>query len=136
VIKGMVSSQSRTKITNLCGVLKNTTKNDLSVEKYFAKMKDLASKLAATGKPLGDDELMVYTVNGLDGSYTSLVASVNAVPDTTLTYLFDQLTSFDDHEEMQSENGQGNDTFMSSTNIVLSERAELGEWWPMAREER
>jgi hypothetical protein len=132
----MVSSQSRTKITNLCGVLKNTTKNDLSVEKYFAKMKALASKLAATGKPLGDDELMVYIVNGLDGSYTSLVASVNAVPDTTLTYLFDQLTAFDDREEMQSENGQGNDTFMSSTNIVLSERAELGEWWPMAREER
>jgi hypothetical protein len=53
-----VSDTSKSRVQKLRGALNDTKKHDLSAEKYFAKMKTLASELAAAGKPLDDDELI------------------------------------------------------------------------------
>jgi hypothetical protein len=49
-----VSVASKSRVQQLRGALNDTKKHDLSVEKFFAKMKTLASELAAAGKPLDD----------------------------------------------------------------------------------
>jgi hypothetical protein len=47
-------------------------------------MKGFAFELATAGKKIHDDEMKSYLLNGLDCDYNSLVASINAVPRTTL----------------------------------------------------
>ncbi|KAK1697167.1 hypothetical protein QYE76_013864 [Lolium multiflorum] len=53
-----VSTASKSRAQRLRGALNDTKKNDLTAEKYFAKVKTLASELAAAGKPLDEDELI------------------------------------------------------------------------------
>ncbi|KAK1553509.1 hypothetical protein QYE76_048239 [Lolium multiflorum] len=45
-----VSAKSKTRIQQLRSALNDTRKSDLSADKYFAKMKSIASELAAAGK--------------------------------------------------------------------------------------
>jgi hypothetical protein len=71
--------------------MNDTRKNDLSADKYFAKMKCLASELAATLKPLDDDELIWYILHGLGSHYNNLHTAVNANPNTTLANLLSQV---------------------------------------------
>ncbi|KAK1643377.1 hypothetical protein QYE76_061182 [Lolium multiflorum] len=49
-----VSSSSKFRVQQLHSALNDTRKNDLSADKYFAKMKCLASELATVKKPLDD----------------------------------------------------------------------------------
>jgi hypothetical protein len=51
-----VSTASKSRAQRLRGALNDTKENDLTVEKYFTKMKTLASELAAAGKPLDEDD--------------------------------------------------------------------------------
>ena len=96
----------------LRGALNDTKKNDLSAEKYFAKMKTFASELAAAGKPLDDDELIWYVLNGLGSPYNTLVTAVRANPATSLSDLFDQVQAYD---RMHKSDDVG---FSSSANVA------------------
>ena len=51
---------------------------------YAAQMKGYASELIAACKTMDDDELYEYIMNRFNAKYNSLVASINAVPSTTL----------------------------------------------------
>jgi hypothetical protein len=86
-----VSAASKSRAQRLHGALNDTKKNDLSAEKHFAKMKMFASKLSAAGKPIDDDELLWYVLNGLGNSYNTLVTAVHANPGTSLSDLFDHV---------------------------------------------
>ncbi|KAK1678516.1 hypothetical protein QYE76_039364 [Lolium multiflorum] len=90
-VEDIFSSQSRAKVNMLRGALSNTKKLDHTATQYIAKMKGFVSELAAAGKHVDDDELKGYILNGLDGDYNPLVASINAVPSTTLNDLCAQL---------------------------------------------
>uniref|UniRef100_A0ACD5WFK3 Uncharacterized protein n=1 Tax=Avena sativa TaxID=4498 RepID=A0ACD5WFK3_AVESA len=59
-------------------------------------MKGFAAELAAAGKPVDDDELKDYILNGLDGNFNSLVAAINAVLTTSLSDMCSQLLSSGD----------------------------------------
>ena len=72
---------------------KTKKKKDMSAGEYFTKMKGLCSELASAGKPIDDDELIGYILNGLDGSYNDVVAAVNRQHGTTLDDLFAQIAS-------------------------------------------
>jgi hypothetical protein len=87
----------------------------MSAEKYFAKVKILASELAAAGKPLDDDELIWSILHGLDGTYNNLNTAVRVDPSTTLTDLFSQLQSFD---QMNNLGDAAEDEFTSSANLA------------------
>jgi hypothetical protein len=68
----------------LHGALQNTKKNHICATTFISKMKGFAFELATAGKKIHDDEMKSYLLNGLDCDYNSLVASINAVPRTTL----------------------------------------------------
>lgn len=70
VLTKMFTVSSRSKINQLRGELNSTKKHDLTAAQFFAKMKGFAPELAAIGKPVEEDEMIGYIVNGLDSSYT------------------------------------------------------------------
>uniref|UniRef100_A0ACD5XD94 Uncharacterized protein n=1 Tax=Avena sativa TaxID=4498 RepID=A0ACD5XD94_AVESA len=117
ILTGMFSSHSRTKINHLRGSLNNTKKLDMSATQFFAKMKSFGSELAAACKPVEEDEMVGYILNGLDASYNDLVSSVNANPGTTLDDLYSQLCAHEVRQDMLAESGQGS-SFTSSDNLA------------------
>jgi hypothetical protein len=56
-----------------------TKKGDVSIMAYFSTMHGYADKMAATRKPLDDDEIVSYILNGLDADYNSLIEQVNGM---------------------------------------------------------
>jgi hypothetical protein len=90
-----VAAKSKTKIQQLRSALNNTRKNDLSTDKYFAKMKSIASELSSAGKPLDDDELVYHVLHGLGTRYNSLRTTMRANPNTSLADLLGQVQEFD-----------------------------------------
>jgi hypothetical protein len=78
------SSQSKSRVSTIRGALTNTKKLDMTAQQYITKMKGFASELAAAGKPVDDDELKDYILNGLDCSYNGLVVAINAHTNTKL----------------------------------------------------
>jgi hypothetical protein len=85
---------------------------------FFTKMKGFASELAAIGKPVDEYELVGFILNGLDGSYNSLVSSVNANLCTGLNDLYDQICSHNQRQVMLTEMGQDAEDFHSSANVA------------------
>ena len=113
-INALVSSKSRSRIQQIRSALNDMKKNDMSAANYFAKMKNLASELAAAGKPLDDDELIWYILHGFGSSYNSLKTAINTNPATSLSDLFNQLQAFDQLHMTED----GTEAFMSSANMV------------------
>ena len=110
----LYSSQSKARINMLRDALANTKKNELSITQYITKMKGFASELSAAGKKVDEDEMKDYILNGLDGDYNPVVASINSVPSTTLNDMCSQLTSFDHRQRMLAESGNIVGSFTSS----------------------
>uniref|UniRef100_M8D709 Putative disease resistance protein RGA3 n=1 Tax=Aegilops tauschii TaxID=37682 RepID=M8D709_AEGTA len=78
----------------------------LSVYEDIALMKSFASELAAAGRLIDDDELKEYILACLDGEYNSVVASISAVPTTTLADVCAQLMAYDYRQQMLAESDQ------------------------------
>lgn len=55
--------------------LQNTKIGNLSIEDYFMKMHGVADQLAAIGKTLDDDELLMHIMEGFGPEYESLVVN-------------------------------------------------------------
>jgi hypothetical protein len=91
----MFSSMSRSKVSHLQTALNNTKKKEMTVAQYFTVMKGFCSKLAAAGKIIEHDELVVYILNGLEMSYNALVDRVSSNPGISLDDLFGHLSSYD-----------------------------------------
>ena len=105
-ITELFATQSKARISNLRGALINTKKQDMTALQFITKMKGFASELAAAGKKVDDDELRDYILNGLDGTFNPLVASINANPSTTLNDMCSQLESYEYRENMLVATGQ------------------------------
>jgi hypothetical protein len=50
-----------------------TKKGEVSITTYFSTMRGYADEMAATGKPLDDDDIVSYILNGLGVDYNSLI---------------------------------------------------------------
>jgi hypothetical protein len=123
VLTTMFSGCSRSKLNELRGALTSTKKNDLTPAAYFAKMESFASELAAAGKPVDEDEMVGYIVNGLDASYNDVAANINGNADTTLDDLYDQVCAHDRRQDMLSSTGQeAGSGFTSSANVASRHR--------------
>ncbi|KAM0877932.1 hypothetical protein ACQ4PT_035216 [Festuca glaucescens] len=92
-LQELYTSQSKSRVSTLRGALTNTKKQDMTAQQFITKMKGYASELAAAGKPVDDDELKDYILNGLDGNFNALVAAINDVPSTSLNDMCSQLLS-------------------------------------------
>lgn len=75
-IGSMFGSQTRARSMNIRLALTTTQKGTLSITEYVGKMRALADEVASTGKPLDEEEIIAYIVNGLDGEYDSFVSSL------------------------------------------------------------
>jgi hypothetical protein len=76
-ITKMFVSQSCSHVLHLRKQLVATRKGNKSISVYFSTMCGYADELAATGKPLDDDDVVSYILNGLDADYNSLIEQVN-----------------------------------------------------------
>ncbi|XP_071685400.1 uncharacterized protein [Lolium perenne] len=114
-INSLTTTQSKARAQHLRSALNDTKKGNMSAEKYFAKMKVLASELTAVGKPLDDDELIWYMLHGLGEDYNNLKTEVRANPSTSLTDLYNQLQSFD---QMHKLGDSVAEEFVSSANLA------------------
>jgi hypothetical protein len=72
----------------------------MTAQQFITKMKGYASELAAAGKPVDDDELKDYILNGLDGNFNTLVGAINDVPSTSLNDMCFQLLSCETRDNM------------------------------------
>lgn len=101
----MFAAQSRARITNLYMQLVNCKKGDMKTVAYFAKMKAYSDELAAAGKPIGDQEMMLFILNGLDFDYNPLVSSVLGLTDPiSLSELYAQTHAYDSRLDMLQDN--------------------------------
>jgi hypothetical protein len=73
MLSNSFSAQSVARLQQIKRQLQRTKKLDLSAATYFNKMRGLADLLASIGKPLEEEELVGYILDGLDSDYDSLV---------------------------------------------------------------
>jgi hypothetical protein len=76
MIQGMYASQTRSWSVNTRIALATTRKCTSTVIEYFSKMKALGDEMAASGRPLDEEELIEYIITGLDDEYTPLVSAL------------------------------------------------------------
>ncbi|XP_073356783.1 uncharacterized protein [Aegilops tauschii subsp. strangulata] len=95
-LSGMFSSQSLSRVNNIRTSMVNAQKGNKTVATYFAEMRGFADELAAARKPLQDDELISYILQGLDMDYQPLVSALDAcITPVSLDELFAMLSNFD-----------------------------------------
>jgi hypothetical protein len=86
------ASQSWSRVLHLCNQLVVMHEGDMSIASYFLTMRGYVDEMAATGKPLDDDDVVSYILNGLDADYSSLIEQVNGMTKTiSLETLYSQL---------------------------------------------
>ncbi|KAK1699529.1 hypothetical protein QYE76_016226 [Lolium multiflorum] len=90
----------------------------MTAQQYITEMKGFSSEFAVAGKIVDDDELKDYILNGLDGTFNNLIASINTVPSTTLSDMFSQLLACENHDAMLLSTGETPASFTSSVNAA------------------
>ena len=81
-------------------------------------MRRYADELAATGRPLQEDELTSFLLVGLDLDYNSVVSALDARTEpVTVDLLYSQICNFDQRVELFT-GGAGGGGFKSSTNTA------------------
>lgn len=102
-IEDMFSSQTRARAVNTRILLSTTRKSNMTITKYFNKMRALGDEMAAAEQRLSDDELIEFILTGLDFEYNVVVSVVLTRPEmTSLGELYSQLLAFETHLELMS----------------------------------
>uniref|UniRef100_J3M9V3 Uncharacterized protein n=1 Tax=Oryza brachyantha TaxID=4533 RepID=J3M9V3_ORYBR len=120
-ISEMFSSQSHARTLNVRLVLQTTSKGSAGARYRgfdglhgkgnpdFGKMKTYGDEVAATGKPLDEEELIAYIVNGLDGDYDPFVSSLGMrVEPISITELYAQLLNFENRLKLRQGGASAN----------------------------
>lgn len=81
VLEDLFQSQSKARIMQLSLQLQTQKKGDLSVDEYFLKMRGFADMLAAAGKVISDDELVLHILGGFGPEYEAVVVNLTHRPD-------------------------------------------------------
>jgi histone deacetylase 1/2 len=72
-----------------------------TVTEYVGKMRTLRDEMAVAGKPIDDDELLTYILNGLDMEFNPVVTSLLARKETvTVSKAYSQLLAFETRMEI------------------------------------
>ena len=78
MIQDTLASHTRARVMNVRLALNTTKKESMTITEFYTKMTALGDELAAAGKPLDDEEMISYIVNGLDSDYNPLVSGIVA----------------------------------------------------------
>ncbi|GLT82334.1 hypothetical protein SLE2022_007210 [Rubroshorea leprosula] len=93
----LYANRSRTRVITLKERLQNMRRDGRSVAVYLRDLKTVADELGTIDRPLSDDDLTVYILNGLGPEFREIAASLRA-RDSSLSFddLHDRLVA---HEE-------------------------------------
>ncbi|GKU94440.1 hypothetical protein SLEP1_g7936 [Rubroshorea leprosula] len=97
VAANLYANRSRARVITLKERLQNMCRDGRSVSEYLRPLKVVANELGTIDRPLSDDDLTVYILNGLGSEFREIVASLQT-RDTSLSFddLHDRLVA---HEE-------------------------------------
>nr|AAK55460.1 putative gag-pol polyprotein [Oryza sativa Japonica Group]AAP54977.1 retrotransposon protein, putative, Ty1-copia subclass [Oryza sativa Japonica Group] len=98
MIDDMFSCKSKAGTINVLLALTTTQKGPMSISEYIAKMRSLADEMAATGKPLDEEELVAYIINGLDSEFDAAVEGLMAtarIAPVSISHVYSQLLSYE-----------------------------------------
>jgi len=87
-LKGLqLASQSRSHISYLKRQLQNLQQGSKTCTKYIRLAKQWADQLAATGKPVEEDDLISYIISGLNLVFNSFVTAFSfAIRNTDMAF--------------------------------------------------
>ncbi|XBI74553.1 hypothetical protein VPH35_068074 [Triticum aestivum] len=86
----------RAHVMQLRRQLATVQKRDMSMMDYFTKVKGLTDALAAAGKQLDEEDIVIYLLTGLGSSYDPLVTSVTTRADAiSLNDLYSHMLDFE-----------------------------------------
>ena len=101
-IEGMFASQTRARSLNVCLSLTTTRKGNMSISEYFGKMRSLGDEIAASGKPIDEEDMVAYILNGLDDDFEPVISALVAmIEPITMTDLYSQLLSFENRQALR-----------------------------------
>ncbi|XP_062081291.1 uncharacterized protein LOC133786093 [Humulus lupulus] len=78
VFANLFSTNSKASLLQIRALLQSTKKGSSSVDEYVLKMKNYADTLAATGRPISDDDLVQYILGGLGAKYEAVVVNLTS----------------------------------------------------------
>lgn len=79
VLANCFTSQSHPRIAHLNKQLQSLTQGSMTCSEYLQIAKSLADQLTAIGKPLLEDDLIYFILNGLNPSFNTFIASFSLV---------------------------------------------------------
>jgi hypothetical protein len=81
------ANQSKTRIANLRKQLQSLNQGSKNCTDYIQSAKECSDQLAAVGKPIPDEELITYLINGLSPLYNSFITTISIMTrDKQLTF--------------------------------------------------
>ncbi|XP_062203134.1 uncharacterized protein LOC133905394 [Phragmites australis] len=108
-IASMFTSQTRARSLNIKLSLVTMQKGNLSISEYFVKMKALGDEVAASGKPLDEEDLVAYILNGLDEDYEPAISGLmTRVEPVTLGELYSVLLNFENRQALRNSTSSAN----------------------------
>ncbi|KAH6764971.1 hypothetical protein C2S52_013978 [Perilla frutescens var. hirtella] len=75
-LQSLFQSQSKARVMQLKLQLQTTKKGELSIDEYFLKMRGFADSLAAVGKPVEDEDLIMHILGGFGSEYDAVVVNL------------------------------------------------------------
>ncbi|KAH9723193.1 retrovirus-related pol polyprotein from transposon RE1 [Citrus sinensis] len=75
-IETQFGSQSKSRLLHLRYLMNSTRKDDLKVNEYFIKMKNIADNMAAAGSALSSDDLILDVLSGLGPDYNAVATYI------------------------------------------------------------
>ncbi|KAH6790100.1 hypothetical protein C2S51_005106 [Perilla frutescens var. frutescens] len=75
-LKSLFQSQSKARVMQLKLQLQTQKKGDLTIDKYFLTMCGIADNLAAIGKPIADEDLILHILSGFGSEFDAVVVNL------------------------------------------------------------
>nr|ABF99203.1 retrotransposon protein, putative, Ty1-copia subclass [Oryza sativa Japonica Group] len=102
-IENTFSTRSHAGAINVRLALTTTQKGQSTVTEYVSKMRALGDEIAATGKPIDDEELVAYIINGLDSEFDPVVEALIAKnASVTVAEVYSQLLGFENRVKIRT----------------------------------
>lgn len=95
-IEAMFSSRTRARAVNTRLSLATAQKGNQSVAEYVGKMRALGDEMSLAGRPLEEEELVEYIIQGLEAEFNPMVTVILAQKgEVTIDEVYSQLLAFE-----------------------------------------
>ncbi|XP_062075385.1 uncharacterized protein LOC133779418 [Humulus lupulus] len=78
VFTQLFATKSKARLLHIRALVQSTKKGSSSINEYILKIKHYVDALAAAGRPISDDVLILYILGGLGAEYESVVVNLSS----------------------------------------------------------